>query len=166
MREVSHLAPGDLAIRAQVFKSTRRKSRMRIARRALLVIAALAVVVASSACTPEEVDAFKAVNGLRNEHGLRWLDWNDGAYDKAVAWSHHMADEGKLSHSKLSDGVPSGWRVLGENVAYASTVAGAMKALEDSRPHLANTLSPRFTSIAIGIVERDGRYWVTEVFIG
>ena len=139
---------------------------MRIARRLLLVIAALAIALASTACTPEEGDAFKAVNTLREANHLRWLDWNDGAYDKAVAWSHHMADQGSLSHSKLSDGVPAGWKLLGENVAYAGSVAQAMAALEASPPHRANLLNPRFTSIAIGIVERDGRYWVTEVFVG
>ena len=139
---------------------------MRIARRVAAVAVGLVLLVASSACTPEEVDAFKAVNTLRERHQLRWLDWNDGAYDKAVAWSHHMADEGKLSHSTLSDGVPAGWRVLGENVAYAHSVAAAMQALEHSPPHLANIVNPQFTSVAIGIVQRDGRYWVTEVFIG
>ena len=139
---------------------------MRIARRVLLVIAGLAIVVASSACTPQEEDAFRAVNTLRAAHSMRFLDWNEGAYDKAVAWSHHMADQGKLSHSRLADGVPAGWRVLGENVAYAGTVAQAMAALEASPPHRANLLNPAFTSIAIGVVERDGRVWVTEVFIG
>jgi uncharacterized protein YkwD len=77
-----------------------------------------------------------------------------------------MADEGQLSHSVLSDGVPAGWHTLGENVAYASSVEAAMAALEASPPHLANLLNPEFTTIAIGVVERDGRVWVTEVFIG
>ncbi|HEX4904936.1 MAG TPA: CAP domain-containing protein [Acidimicrobiales bacterium] len=140
--------------------------RMRIARRLLLALAGLAIVVASSACTPQEEDAFRSVNTLREVNGLRWLDWNEGAYDKAVAWSNHMADEGQLSHSVLAEDVPAGWNVLGENVAYAGTVAQAMQALEASPPHRANLLNPKFTSIAIGVVERDGRVWVTEVFIG
>ena len=139
---------------------------MRIARRVLLVVAGLAIVVASSACTPQEEDAFRAVNTLREVNDLRWLDWNEGAYDKAVAWSTHMADEGQLSHSTLADGVPAGWHLLGENVAYAGTVAQAMQALESSPPHRANLLNPSFTSVAIGVVERGGRVWVTEVFVG
>ena len=139
---------------------------MRIARRVVLVLAALTIVLASSACTPQEEDAFRAVNTLRAANGMRWLDWNEGAYDKAVAWSHRMADEGQLSHSVLAQGVPGGWNVLGENVAYAGTVAQAMEALEASPPHRANILNPKFTSVAIGVVERDGRVWVTEVFIG
>jgi uncharacterized protein YkwD len=139
---------------------------MRLTRRLLLLAAALVFVVVAAACSPEEETAFKAVNTLRNEHQLRWLDWNDGAYAKAVAWSNHMADAGQLSHSTLSDGVPAGWHTLGENVAYAGSVEGAMAALEASPPHLANILNPAFTSVAIGVVERDGRVWVTEVFAG
>jgi uncharacterized protein YkwD len=139
---------------------------MRLARRLVLLAAALVFVVVAAACSPEEETSFKAVNTLRAAHHLRWLDWNDGAYDKAVAWSNHMADEGQLSHSTLRDGVPAGWHSLGENVAYAGTIEAAMAALEASPPHLANILNPAFTSVAIGVVERDGRVWVTEVFVG
>jgi uncharacterized protein YkwD len=139
---------------------------MRVSRRVVAVVVGLVLLLASSACTPEEKASFTAVNTLRETHGLRWLDWNEAAYDKAVAWSNHMADEGRLSHSTLSDGVPAGWRILGENVAYAGSVAAAMQALEHSPPHLANILNPKFTSVAIGVVHRDGRFWVTEVFIG
>jgi uncharacterized protein YkwD len=139
---------------------------MRIARRLLLLLAALAIVVAAGACSPEEETAFRSVNALRQSHSLRWFDWNQDAYDKAVAWSNHMADEGQLSHSDLKAGAPAGWTTLGENVAYAGSVEQAMAALEASPPHLANLLNPAFTSIAIGVVERDGKVWVTEEFIG
>ena len=139
---------------------------MRRLTRGALVLVGLLVIVASAACSPQEEEAFRSVNAFRQAHNLRWLDWNEGAYDKAVAWSNHMADEGRLSHSKLTEGIPAGWNRLGENVAYASSVAKAMAALEASPPHRANLLNPAFTSIAIGIVERDGRVWVTEIFIG
>lgn len=134
--------------------------------RVLVALAGLALVIASAACSPEEGDAFKSVNALRAANHEPWLDWNDGAYAKAVAWSNHMADEGRLSHSTLAKDVPAGWRTLGENVAYASSVAQAVAALEASPPHRANLLNPAFTSIAIGVVQRDGRVWVTEVFVG
>jgi uncharacterized protein YkwD len=134
--------------------------------RLLLALAGLAIVVASAACTPQEGDAFTSVNTLRDANHLRWLDWNEGAYAKAVSWSNHMADEGALSHSELRDGVPAGWHTLGENVAFAGSVPQAMAALEASAPHRANLLNPAFTSIAIGVIERDGRVWVTEVFVG
>lgn len=135
-------------------------------RRIGFAIAALAIVVAAGACSPQEEDAFRAVNTLRDEHGLRYLDWNEAVLAKAEAWSAHMADEGKLSHSNLADGVPAGWHTLGENVAYAGSVEQAMEVLEASEPHLANILNTAFTSVAIGVVERDGLVWVSEVFVG
>jgi uncharacterized protein YkwD len=137
----------------------------RLRRFAVLVLFGLAVLL-GAACTPEEGEAYKAVNAVREAHHLPGLGWNEDVYDKAVAWSNHMADEGRLSHSVLSDGVPDGWRRLGENVAYAGSVAQAMAALEASPGHLANMINPAFTSVAIGVVERDGRVWVTEVFVG
>jgi uncharacterized protein YkwD len=132
-------------------------------------LAALAVVVVIAllaACTPQEADAFARTNDIRTGRGVAPLAWNEAAYDKAVAWSNHMADEGQLSHSNLAEGVPSGWRRLGENVVQAGSVEQAMTALAGSAPHLANIVNPLFTSVAIGIVERDGRVWVTQVFVG
>jgi uncharacterized protein YkwD len=139
---------------------------MRRTRRIALVLFIGLVALLCSACTPQEAEAFGSVNALREANGLPALGWNEDAYAKAVAWSNHMADEGRLSHSVLRDGIPAGWRALGENVAYAGSVAQAMAALEASPPHRANLLNPAFSSIAIGVVERDGRVWVTEVFIG
>ena len=135
-------------------------------KRLLLGLIALVVVVASAACSPDEHAGFDAINALRDRNHVAELTWNDAVYPKAVAWSNHMADEGRLSHSTLSDGVPAGWHTLGENVAYASTMAGAISALEASAPHRANMLNPAFTSAAVGVVNRNGMVWVTEVFVG
>ncbi len=134
------------------------------ARLAALVV--VVVIALLAACTPQEADAFSRTNEIRLSRGVAPLAWNEAAYDKAVAWSNHMADEGRLSHSTLAEGVPSGWRRLGENVVQARSVEEAMAALEASAPHLANIVNPLFTSVAIGIVERNGRVWVTQVFVG
>ena len=135
-------------------------------KRLILGIVALVVVVASAACSPDENAGFQAINHLRAQNHVAALRWNDEVYPKAIAWSNHMADEGRLSHSTLSDGVPAGWHTLGENVAYANTMAGAIAALEASAPHRANMLNPAFTSVAVGVAARNGLVWVTEVFVG
>ena len=135
-------------------------------KRLLLGIAALAIVVASAACSPDERAGFDAINDLRAQNHIAALHWNDAVYPKAQAWSAHMADEGRLSHSTLSDGVPAGWHTIGENVAYATTMAKAIASLEASAPHRANMLNPAFTSVAIGVVARNGYVWVTEDFVG
>lgn len=135
-------------------------------RRLLSATIALAVAVALVACTPEEASHLDGINALRERFGLPALTWEEGAYAKARDWSQKMADDGRLSHSELSDGILAGWRTLGENVAMNSSVEGALAALERSPDHLANMLNPTFTKVAIGIVHQDGRYWVTQVFIG
>jgi uncharacterized protein YkwD len=128
---------------------------------------ALVVILLSAACTPqEEKSAYDAINTLRSANNLPALSWNSAVYSKAVSWSNHMADEGQLSHSLLSAGVPAGWTALGENVAVADTVEHAIKALEGSPPHRANMLNPSFRSVAVGVADRSGRVWVTEVFVG
>jgi uncharacterized protein YkwD len=130
-------------------------------------LVALALVVIGAGCAPQdERAAFDAVNALRSENGLPALSWNEAVHGKVEAWSDHMADSGQLSHSTLSAGVPTGWSALGENVAVAGSVQKAIDMLEASPPHRANMLNASFRSLSVGIEQRDGRVWVTELFIG
>jgi uncharacterized protein YkwD len=130
----------------------------------LLVAGVLALLLV--ACSPEEATHLGQVNSFRNANGLPSLSWEEGAYAKARAWAQHMADQGKLSHSVLSQGIPPGWRLIGENVAMAPSLESAMTALQNSPPHRANLLNPKFNRVAIGVVQKGGYYWVTEDFIG
>ena len=135
-------------------------------RKCLSLLVGLTVALLLVACTPEEGNHLDAVNTFRTSQGLPALKWEEGAYAKAHSWSEHLADQGFLSHSVLSQNVPAGWHVLGENVAMNPSLDGAMVALQNSPAHRANLLSPRFDRIAIGVVKANGMYWVTEVFIG
>jgi uncharacterized protein YkwD len=111
-------------------------------------------------------EAAAQVNAFRAANGVGPLAWNGALAAKAEGWSLHMASTGVLAHSTLSDGAPDGWRTLGENVAYNSSLDGALRALEASPGHRANLLKPAFTSIGIAVVVSNGRYWVTQVFMG
>lgn len=135
-------------------------------RRLLAAVAAIGIALVLAACTPEEAAHLTAVNDFRAAQGLPALNWEEGAYAKARDWSEHLAATGRLQHSNLPDGVPAGWRALGENVVFAPTLEEAMTALKNSPAHRANLLSTKFDRIAIGVVERNGLFWVTEVFIG
>jgi uncharacterized protein YkwD len=135
-------------------------------RKLATALVGLAVALLLVACTPEEGTHLQAVNAFRQANGVPALQWEEGAYAKAHSWSQHLADQGFLSHSVLSQGVPAGWHTLGENVAMNPTLDGAMTALESSPPHRANLLNPRFTKVAVGVVQAKGLYWVTEVFLG
>ncbi|MCU1379936.1 MAG: SCP-like extracellular [Acidimicrobiales bacterium] len=135
-------------------------------RRLVSVLVGLALATLLVACTPDEGNHLDAVNRFRTANGLPALTWEEGAYAKVHRWSEKMAADGRLSHSVLTQGVPAGWHVLGENVAMNPSLDGAMTALEQSPAHRANLLNPRFTKVAVGVVKAGTRYWVTEVFIG
>jgi len=135
-------------------------------RKVLSVLVGLTVAALLVACTPDEGNHLDAINQFRKANGVPALQWEEGAYAKAHSWSEKLAADGRLSHSVLSQGVPAGWHLLGENVAMASTLDAAMNALENSPGHRANLLNPKFTKVAVGVVKSNGLYWVTEEFIG
>lgn len=135
-------------------------------RKVKLAAAAIVVAVLAMACSPQERHTAEEINRFRVANGVHMLQWEDSAYQKAHDWSLHMAAQGKLSHSKLSVGIAPGWKALGENVAYNSTLDGAIRALEKSPGHRANLLNPAFTHMAVGAVQVNGLWWVTQVFIG
>ncbi|MCU1374348.1 MAG: hypothetical protein JWO68_1634 [Actinomycetia bacterium] len=135
-------------------------------RKVLSLLVGLTIALLLVACTPEEGNHLDAVNQFRRDNGVPALQWEEGAYAKAHSWSQKLADDGVLSHSNLSQGVPAGWHLLGENVAFAGSLDQAMNALEHSPGHRANLLNPKFTKVAVGVVQARGLYWVTEVFIG
>lgn len=133
-------------------------------RMSALLVLLVALVLAG--CTPSERTVYLAHNQLRAEHGLAPLTWDEGAYDKARRWSSHMADQQLLSHSQVTEGIPRGWRVLGENVGVAESAEDAARDLANSPSHRRNILNPRYTRTAIGVIERDGVFWVTQIFLG
>ena len=135
-------------------------------RKVVATVVAAVVALLLVACTPAEGTHFNQLNQYRTSQGVPSLRWEEAAYQKAHSWSEFMASQDKLSHSTLSQGVPAGWTALGENVAMGPTLNSAFDALVKSAPHRANMLNPKFTRAAIGVVERDGYFWITEVFIG
>lgn len=135
-------------------------------RRGLVVVATLVGAFLLVACSPEERMVWDRVNVFRTSNGVHELAWEEGAYGKATAWSQKMAADGRLSHSRLSDGVDAPWRRLGENVAVAGSVDRAIRALEASPGHRANLLNPDFDRFAVGVHFDGTRYWVTQVFLG
>ena len=135
-------------------------------RKVVATVVAAVVALLLVACTPDEATHFTQLNEYRTSQGVPTLNWEEAAYAKAHSWSEHMASQNKLSHSILSQGVPAGWTALGENVAMGPTMDSAMDALKKSAPHRANMLNPKFKRAAIGVVQRNGYFWITEVFIG
>ena len=137
--------------------------------RKLIAVVVVVLGLALAACTPEEAHHLTAVNDFRAANGQAALTWDEDIYQAARDWSQHLADAGALSHPGDLAGnfnPPAGWHKLGQNVAEASTLDLAMTALENSPAHRANLLDPAFTKIAVGVVQANGLYWVTEDFLG
>jgi uncharacterized protein YkwD len=56
------------------------------------------------------------------------------------------------------------WSTLGENVGVGGTVDSLHAAFMASPAHKDNVLYTSFRHVGIGVVERNGRMWVTVIF--
>ena len=154
------LEPGS----ARVHRFGSRPSRRR---KVQLAGIALAAALLLGACTSGDEDhAVDLVNNARRANGKAALATNVSLIITAQAWSQNMASTQKLVHrTSLSDGAPGGWRKLGENIGYASTVDGIQTAFMNSAGHKANILDSAFNNVGIGITrDGNGRYWETQEF--
>ena len=137
-------------------------------RRALAALGlVLALGIFATACTSGEEDhATALVNQARGSNGLSNLSSNVTLILTAQAWSQQLASNGILSHrSPLSAGAPAGWRKLGENVGYGSSVDVVQGAFMNSPLHKANILDPAFNNVGLGVtVDGNGRRWVVQEF--
>ncbi len=104
-------------------------------------------------------------NGLRASLGLPSLSVNGTLVAKAQAWAEHMAAVGDISHSNLSDGAPSEWVRLGENVGRGPSVDAIHNALVASPEHYRNLTDPGFRYVGVGVVNANGTFFVSEVFM-
>jgi uncharacterized protein YkwD len=127
-------------------------------RRLMVALAGLLLIGISSACesTPADRSAvIDQVNASRAQAGLPPLRENIALDRKADAWAQHLRNVCSLSHSQLSDGAPSDWMKLGENVGYGGNIAQVHDAYMHSPGHRANILDPSFTSIGAAAVWGD-----------
>jgi uncharacterized protein YkwD len=116
----------------------------------------------------------RMINAARVAEGRRPLT-RDPALD-AVAKAHseemkkarivgHDVGGGDPRARLEAAGVSS--TVAGENVASASSLENAHRALWASPSHRGNLLLERFTRVGVAVVQSpDGAYWVTEMFAG
>ncbi len=80
-------------------------------------------------------------------------------------WSQTMADARSLSHRPDLAGQISGdWQLLGENVGVGPSLSRLHDAFMASPGHKANVLG-EFNRVGVGVVEADGRLWVTVNFL-
>ena len=86
----------------------------------------------------------------------------------ALRHSRAMAARGELFHSDDLAAALQGldWSMGGENVGVGSSLIGIQSAFMGSNLHRRNILSDEFDHTAIGVVQSDGKLWVTVIFYG
>ncbi len=109
------------------------------------------------------------INEDRAEAGLAALATRGDLDDLAADHSTDMAAARRIFHNDaLFTGATKqriGAKTVGENVASNSSVDDAHRRLLASPGHRANLLSPSFTRLGLGLVDADGTWYLTEVFV-
>ena len=131
-----------------------------------VAVALLATPIqASAAPTAKETRLLRLVNATRMSRGLKPLAVRSDLLRMAHRHSAQMARQGLLFHTScLSCRFPSGsWQALAENVGMAGALHQVHRLMMRSAAHRNNVLGG-FDAIGIGVVNKGGRYWVTEIF--
>jgi uncharacterized protein YkwD len=121
-------------------------------------------IAATPGTRDEIVESFRLLNLHRSRHGAPALRYSPGLSAKARAWATHMANTGRFEHSVVSHNVPPGWRGLGENIAYNTTVRTVITAWAHSPGHNANMLNPNYDNVGIGLARIGNRLYAVQVF--
>ncbi|MGZ8662644.1 MAG: CAP domain-containing protein [Actinomycetota bacterium] len=102
----------------------------------------------------------------RREIDLLRLDAKLSRY--AISHSRAMADAGELFHTADLAAKLRGlrWSIGGENVGVARSLDDLQDAFMASKPHRSNILREGYDHTAIGVVQSDGKLWVTVIFYG
>lgn len=131
----------------------------------LLAVLASAPLAARAESPPEEARFGELVNGLRSRHGLPTLEVRPELTAKARRWARTMADEGRIWHSDLADGITADWAALSENVGMGGSVERLHDAFVNSPRHYDNLVRPDFEYAGFGVVNANGTLFVAEVFM-
>jgi hypothetical protein len=118
----------------------------------------------ASADGPNTGSILSAVNSSRANAGRRPLALRSDLSAVAYRWSQHMAATGTLAHNPSLTRQVAHWRWVGENVGYGPSWSAVEVAFMNSPAHRSNILDRDYSQIGIGVVVRNGRVWITQVF--
>lgn len=128
--------------------------------------------------TEVEYLSLDLVNRARQDEGLEsQLVYDASLSEVARAHSRAMRDQGFFAHTdpqghgfsyRLQQGGVV-YTVAGENLAMVTNspdpAGTAHRGFLDNPVHRSNLLDPRFTHGGVGVVHRDGTYWITQLFV-
>ncbi len=114
-------------------------------------------------------EVLRLVNKERKARGLKPLALSSTLNKEALRWSRYQAkvDRNQCFHRPdLTVGMPAGWRLIGENVAYGyRTPAAVVQAWMRSPSHRQNILRPSFTHMGVGDATSSAGYlYWTQIF--
>lgn len=124
-----------------------------------------------------EGSSFARINQSRRDDGKGELFLDPVLSEIARAHSRRMRDEGFFGHDDpagagLVDRLRAagvGFSLAGENLALVDGVSDPARSSHDllmSNPqHRGNILDGRYTEVGIGVAQRGGGYWITQVFL-
>jgi uncharacterized protein YkwD len=132
------------------------------------VAASFANAGPAAAVTSSESKMASYINHARDARGIRTMKVNSSLSYLARKHSEAMANAGEIYHTsnlgyKLRNYT---WTVAGENVGRGPSLIDIHRAMMASEGHRANILYSTFRSVGVGIVWRNGRAYVTEMFLG
>ena len=134
-----------------------------------LVVPALSAVAARPAHADpasEEAQFIALTNQLRASKGLSTLQVHPEVTAVARRWAGRMAAAGAISHNmNLPNEVHLSWTKLGENVGTGGAVEAIQTAFINSPKHYENLVDPVWNYIGIGVVDSNGRIYVTVNFM-
>jgi uncharacterized protein YkwD len=110
----------------------------------------------------------RIVNDVRAQHDVRRLEVNAKLSRYAKRHSDEMADRKWLFHTNDLYSRVRAYRATawGENVGVGGAIGRVVKAWMRSSGHRANLLSGQFRKTGLGVVKRDGRLWITQIYYG
>jgi uncharacterized protein YkwD len=136
--------------------------------RAVALAAGLALLLGACQFSDRQLAVRSMINNSRESHERRTLPMHQAAANKAQGWADHLARCNCLEHSNLSDGLPSGWRAIAENVGRGGpggTLRQIHTAFMNSGGHRANILDSRWTHVGTGVATRGTEKFVVHVFV-
>ena len=138
------------------------------ARRTFGAVAAgfIAIAILAGCLSDDQVTVQQQINISRAANHVAYVFDYSAADTKAQAWAEHLASQGSLSHSNLTDGYQYGtWCHLGENVGMGPSLASLQSAFMNSAPHRANILNSVFDHVGTGVAQKGGMYYVVQEFV-
>jgi len=125
---------------------------------ATLFLAVGASSIGTTSCESTESSRSQIVamiNRSRATAGLAPVQRNVELDVKADSWAQHLRDVCSLSHSVLSDGAPSTWYRIGENVGSGGGIVQVHRGFMHSPGHRSNILDPAYTAVGTAAVSGD-----------